>query len=71
MAAVSLFWDTNMAAMTSSENTCLKPLFQSEAKCEAIDMKMILYSHANKTHFHSFSNYISLVLKKRVFPQWF
>ena len=40
-----------------------KPLFQSEAKCKAIDMKarenelilscmkMILYSHANKTHF--------------------
>ena len=57
MAAVSLFWDTNMAAMTSSENTLfLKPLFQSEAKCEAIDMKMILYSHANKTHFHSFCN---------------
>ena len=27
------------------------PLFQSEAKCKAIDMKMILYSHANKTHF--------------------
>ena len=49
MAAVSLFWDTNMAAMTSSENTLL-------AKCEAIDMKMILYSHANKTHFHSFCN---------------
>ena len=27
------------------------PLFQSEAKCKAIDMKMILYSHPNKTHF--------------------
>ena len=49
MAAVSLFWDTNMAAMTSRENTLL-------AKCEAINMKMILYSHANKTHFHSFCN---------------
>ena len=30
---------------------CLKPLFQSEAKCEAIDIKMIFHSHANKTHF--------------------
>ena len=26
--------------------SCLKPLFQSEAKCEAIDKKMILYSYA-------------------------
>ena len=32
--------------------SCSKPLFQSEAKCEAIDMKMFLYSHANITHFH-------------------
>ena len=29
-----------------------KPLFQSEAKCEVFDMKMIYYSHANKTHFY-------------------
>ena len=29
-----------------------KPLFQSDAKWEAIDMKMGFYSHANKTHFH-------------------
>ena len=28
-----------------------KPLFQREAKCEAINMKLIFYSHANKTHF--------------------
>ena len=27
------------------------PRFQSEAKCEAIDLKMIFDSHANKTHF--------------------
>ena len=26
MAAVSLFWGTNMAAVTSCENTLLKPL---------------------------------------------
>ena len=31
---------------------CPKPLFQSEAKCEAIDMKMFFYSHVRKTHFH-------------------
>ena len=30
----------------------LVPLFQSKAKCEAIDMNMIFYSHANRTHFH-------------------
>ena len=28
--------------------SCPKPLFQSEVKCEAIDMKMTFYSHANK-----------------------
>ena len=33
----------------------LVPLFQSEAKCEAIDMNMIFYSHANRTHFHIFT----------------
>ena len=37
-----------------------KPLFQSEAKCEAIDMKMSFYSHANKTHFHKKSFPLSL-----------
>ena len=30
----------------------LVPLFQNAAKREATDMKMIFYSHANKTHFH-------------------
>ena len=29
-----------------------KPLFQSEAKYEVIDMKMNYYSPANNTHFH-------------------
>ena len=28
------------------------PKSQSEAKCEAIDMKMIFYSYADKIHFH-------------------
>ena len=28
-----------------------QPLFQSEAKCKAIDMKMFFYSHVHKTHF--------------------
>lgn len=31
-----------------------KPLFKSEAKCEAIDMKVIFFnSHANKINFHN------------------
>ena len=29
-----------------------QPLFQSEAKCKAIDMKIFFYSHVHKTHFH-------------------
>ena len=32
--------------------SCPKPLFQSEAKCEAIDLEIFFYSHANTTHFH-------------------
>ena len=36
-------------------------------KCKAIDMKMIIYSHANKTHFHQKGFALSLVLKDRVF----
>ena len=44
---------------------CTKPLFQSEATCEAIDKKMISYSHANKTHFDKKG--FALVLKVRVF----
>ena len=31
---------------------CPKPLCQSDAKWEAIDMKIGFYSHANKTLFH-------------------
>ena len=42
--------------------SCLKPLFQSEAKCEAIDFKMIFYSHTNRTHFHNKGFALSLVL---------
>ena len=42
---------------------CSKPLFQSEAECEAIDMKIIFYSHANKTRFHKKSFAFCLVLK--------
>ena len=47
--------------------SCLKSLFESEAKCKAIDLKMILYSYANKTRFHKKGCALSLVLKLRVF----
>ena len=52
---------------------CLKPLFQSEVKCEAIDMKMIFNYDANKTHFHNKGFALSLVLKVRFFGtrKWF
>ena len=40
-----------------------KPLFQSEAKCEAIDIKMFFYSHSNKRHFHKKGVELSLVFR--------
>ena len=44
--------------------------FQSEVKYEAIDVKMVFYSDADKTHFHKKGFALSLVLKVRVFPNW-
>ena len=46
--------------------SCLNPVFRSEAKSKAIDMKMNFYSHVNKTHFHKKGFALSLVLKVRV-----
>ena len=42
-----------------------KSHFQSEAKCEAIDMKITFHYDANKTHFHNKGFALSLVLKVR------
>ena len=64
-----------MAAVTSCENTLLnrpfpsskKSHFQSETKCEAIDMKMSLNYDANKTHFQNKGSALSLVLKVKFF----
>ena len=50
--------------------SCCKPLFQSEAKCKAIDKRMILYSHANKTEFDKKGSALHLILKVRVFGTW-
>ena len=44
-----------------------KSHFQSEAKCEAIDMKMIFNYDADKTHFNNKGFALSLVLKVRCF----
>ena len=44
-----------------------KSHFQNEAKCEAIDMKMIFNYYANKTHFHNKGFALSVVLKVRFF----
>ena len=64
-----------MAAVTSCENTLLnrpfpsskKSHFQSETKCEAIDMKMSFNYDANKTHFQNKGFALSLVLKLKFF----
>ena len=44
-----------------------KSHLQSEAKCEAIDMKMIFNYDANKTHFHNKGFALNLVLKVSFF----
>ena len=44
-----------------------KSHFQSEAKCEAIDMKMIFNYYANISHFYNKGFALSLVLKVRFF----
>ena len=44
-----------------------KPLFPIEAICDAIYLKTIFYSSANKTHFQNKGFALGLVLKVRVF----
>ena len=43
--------------------SCSKPLFQCEAMCETIDMKIIFYSHANIILLHKKGFALKLVLK--------
>ena len=47
--------------------SCCKPLFESEAKYKAIDIKVIFSSRANKTHFYNKGFTLGVVLKVRVF----
>ena len=42
--------------------SCPKPLFQSEAKCEAIDVKNNFYSHANNRKGGAVSLFLSCYL---------
>ena len=42
--------------------SCDKPLFQREANCKTTDMKLIFYSHANKTHLHKKGFALSFIL---------
>ena len=44
-----------------------KSHFQSEDKCESINMKMIFNYDANKTHFHNKGFALRLVLRVRFF----
>ena len=46
---------------------CPKPLFESEAKWEAIDIIMIFIPMQNRTHFHKKGFALNLLLKARVF----
>ena len=48
-------------------SSCSNPLFQSEAKCEAIDMKMFFCSHANGAYYHKKGFPVSLISNERLF----
>ena len=66
---MSFFKVQNRARNGDKSNTrrfpsYLKPLFQSEAKCDAIDTNMILYSRVNEAHFQKKCCALSLVVYK-------
>ena len=66
---MSFFKVQNRARNGDKSNTrrfpsCLKPLFQSEAKCDAIDTNMILYSRVSEAHFQKKCCAFSLVVYK-------
>ena len=64
-----VFYTTNRGIVNRFNSpfaSCFKPLFQSEAKCEAIDLKMIFNFNAHKTHFPNKGFALSLILKIRI-----
>ena len=53
--------------------SCLRPLFQCELKCEAIDMKILIYSYVNynyKTHFHKKVLHLASFGKREFLEPW-
>ena len=48
--------------------SCLKFLFQGEAKCKAIDVTVIFYSCADKTHFHKKGLHLARVFVTQRWP---
>ena len=51
--------------------SCPKPLFQSEAKCEAIDVKNIFYFHANNRKGGALSLFLAYLLFAPIFVGFF
>ena len=45
---------------TIDDMSCIEPHYESEAKCNVFDMKIIFHSYANKTNFHMKSFALSL-----------
>ena len=65
--AVDYFRENRKCGTNRPFPSSKKSHFQSEAKREAIDMKIIFNYDANKTHFHNKGLALSLVLKVRFF----
>ena len=56
----------NLTDFRKTVETGADPRLQSEAICEAIDMRMFFYSHANQTPFHKRGFALNLVSKVNV-----
>ena len=62
------YWLVTIWIHCRSFPSCPKPLFEREAKCVAIDMKVIFYSHANETHYRKKGwKWVSLELGNSLF----
>lgn len=61
-----IVWLVFINKSTGHSRVAPKPLFQSEAKCKVIDMKMNFYSQQIENHIHKKGLTPSLVLKMRV-----
>ena len=71
MAAVSLFWDTNMADVTSCENTLLITfLFISLFNLKRFERNINTMSNKNLLNLLLPENPLVIFIKKKVFPHW-